>query len=131
MPRRRDKTPAERAAHEERRTAIGNLIKRARTDADMRQVGLAAVLFKSDATKPMHKNSVQNWEKGEGYAERYFRRIEDATGKPRGWFERQLDPIGWMQEMADDIAAIRKAARRARVARSPRRAALGRDQQPL
>lgn len=94
---------------DKRRRDLARLVRQARTDAGMTQVELAETLGVNPNTgKPFHKNTIQNWERMEGSPDLWFRELEEATGKPSGWFEYQLDPFSRIVEMADDIAAIRK-----------------------
>lgn len=87
------------AETDSRRLRLSQLAKQARTDAGMTQVGLAETLG-------LHRNTVQNWELRNGSPELHFREIEEATGKPAGWFEYQLDPYSRILDMADDIEAL-------------------------
>lgn len=94
---------------DKRRRDLARLVKQARTDAGMTQVDLSEALGVNPNTgRPFHKNTIQNWERMEGSPDLWFREIEEATGKPSGWFEYQLDPFSRIVEMADEITAIRK-----------------------
>lgn len=94
---------------DKRRRDLARLVKQARTDAGMTQVALSEALGVNPNTgRPFHKNTIQNWERMEGSPDLWFREIEEATGKPAGWFEYQLDPYSRIVEMADEITAIRK-----------------------
>ena len=91
----------EQAEGDKRKREIVRLVKQARTDAGMTQPEFAEALG-------LHRNTVQNWELGKGSPELYFREIEEATEKPPGWFEYQLDPYSRILEMADSLDAINR-----------------------
>jgi DNA-binding transcriptional regulator YiaG len=92
-------TMLEEAEGDKRKRQLAQLVRQARTDAGMSQVDLSEALG-------LHRNTVQNWELRKGSPELYFREIEEAVGKPAGWFEYQLDPYSRIVDMAGRLDSI-------------------------
>jgi transcriptional regulator with XRE-family HTH domain len=90
---------------------LGELIRLAREDAGLTQPELAAEIG-------MSTRSIQEWENGRINATRHTHLIEDAIGKPRGWFNARLQPLeniySGIEEIVRELEKLRKEVRQLR-----------------
>jgi transcriptional regulator with XRE-family HTH domain len=83
------------------RLSLAQLVRLAREEAGYRQVDAAEAVG-------VHKNTWQNWEKGEGAPELHVQEIEEALGLEPGWFATHRDPFAQMSRIAEDVASTRR-----------------------